>query len=131
MTWSRMLVAVFYFSLGTLAAQVPMPEGATGTMPPPAAVRMDDGSVDSPCGAVRVDSGAPGHEIALGELNAADHEIDDGWWHVGQYFSIKVYPDGLPNKFLTLKRGEEVAIVVRDHKRMQPRPRAPLEKITR
>lgn len=92
------------------------------TVPEPVGTQA---SSTSECGTVTVDSGAPGYILQVGEVNGADHEIDDGWWSVGQHFALRVNPNGLPNQWLRLNRGKEFEIVFREFKRVQPKRKAP------
>lgn len=61
---------------------------------------------DRPC--------VPGMTLAVGQLAAADHEQDEGYWSVGPHVALVVKPDSLNNRTtLPNYRGDEVVLSIR------------------
>lgn len=58
----------------------------------------------------------PGYVLAVGPLDAAEHEHQEGFFNVGK-FSISVPPAGIPAAQLRLLLGKDVEIVIRESRR--------------
>lgn len=58
------------------------------------------------------------HILASGKLNAAEHEIADGYFTVGEAVTILAHPKGIPHVVLREHAGQEIEILIR---RKQPR----------
>lgn len=70
-------------------------------------------SVPEPVGTQAI--ACPGYVLAVGTLEAAEHEQQDGYFNVG-LFAISVPREGIPAAQLRLLRGKDVEIVVRERR---------------